>query len=121
MPAWFARDALEVDPEKRARELLDQLGLAHKMDVRPGNLSGGQKQRIAIARALFFKPRLLLCDEPTGSLDTSTGAQIIDTFRTLNAEGYTVVIITHEARVSDAAKRVIRIEDGRILESDEAA
>ncbi len=98
----------------RARQALDQVGLSHKYDERPATLSGGQKQRIAIARALFFSPRILLCDEPTGSLDTKTGQQIIDLFRELNTQGYTVVIITHESRVSTAARRVIRIEDGRI-------
>lgn len=103
-----------LDPKRRAREALEHVGLAHKIGETPRNLSGGQKQRVAIARALFFKPRILLCDEPTGSLDTTTGQQIIETFRDLNAEGYTVIIITHETRVSTAARRVIRIEDGRI-------
>jgi ABC-type lipoprotein export system ATPase subunit len=109
-----ASDAVGTDPVKRAREALSHVGLAHKFGESPRNLSGGQKQRVAIARALFFKPRILLCDEPTGSLDSTTGQQIIQTFRDLNAEGYTVVIITHEARVSTAVRRVIHIEDGRI-------
>lgn len=102
------------DPKLRARECLEHVGLGHKVSETPRNLSGGQKQRVAIARALFFRPRILLCDEPTGSLDSTTGQQIISTFRDLNAEGYTVIIITHETRVSTAARRVIRIEDGRI-------
>lgn len=106
--------AFTGDPLARAKEALEHVGLGHKRHESPRNLSGGQKQRVAIARALFFRPRILLCDEPTGSLDTTTGQQIIETFRALNAEGYTVVIITHEARVSTAARRVIRIEDGRI-------
>lgn len=117
LPAFFQRGAkMNGDPRERAREALAALGLEHKIKERPKNLSGGQKQRVAIARALFFRPKILLCDEPTGSLDTTTGRQIIETFQALNAEGYTVVIITHEARVSDAARRIVRIEDGRIAD-----
>ena len=112
-----SREALK-DPEGRAIELLERVGLGHKLSALPTELSGGQKQRVAIARALFFEPPLLLCDEPTGSLDTHTGEQIIQLFRELNQEGYTVVMITHEDRVSSAAKRVIELEDGRVI-SDE--
>ncbi|MCK6570425.1 ABC transporter ATP-binding protein [Myxococcota bacterium] len=115
LPFHFTRAPFAGDPRQRAREALEHVGLGHKVGETPRNLSGGQKQRVAIARALFFKPRILLCDEPTGSLDSTTGQQIIETFRSLNAEGYTVVIITHETRVSSAARRVIRIEDGRIV------
>ena len=117
LPNTFAAGDHRVsNPVQQAEEALRTLGLGDKLHERPTNLSGGQKQRVAIARALFFKPRLLLCDEPTGSLDTKTGSQIIETFKALNAEGYTVAIITHEARVSTAARRVIRIEDGRIVD-----
>ncbi|MCA9540389.1 MAG: ABC transporter ATP-binding protein [Myxococcales bacterium] len=122
LPSHFVRAASPVpDPRARAIELLTMLGLGEKLGDRPTSLSGGQKQRVAIARALLFKPRLLLCDEPTGSLDTTTGQQIIETFVRLNAEGYTVVIITHESRVSDAARRVVRIEDGRIVDDGRGA
>ena len=102
--------------QRRARSLLERFGLGGKLDQRPTQLSGGQKQRVAIARALFFEPRLLLCDEPTGSLDQETGRQIIETFQRLNADGLTVLIITHEERVSRAANRIIRVEDGRLVE-----
>jgi len=120
--AAAAGDALSTDAQAhaRAREALAHVGLSHKVGESPRNLSGGQKQRVAIARALFFKPRLLLCDEPTGSLDSTTGQQIIETFQALNREGYTVIIITHESRVSTAARRVIRIEDGRIADDGRA-
>ena len=103
------------DPVLRATELLDRMGLEHKKSALPTTLSGGQKQRVAIARALFFEPPLLLCDEPTGSLDTHTGAQIIQLFKSLNEEGYTVLMITHEERVSKSAKRVVELEDGQIV------
>jgi ABC-type lipoprotein export system ATPase subunit len=122
LPSAFVRGKPPVeDARARAIESLTTLGLADKIGEHPNNLSGGQKQRVAIARALLFRPKLLLCDEPTGSLDSTTGAQIIDTFRALNAEGYTVVIITHETRVSEAARRIVRIEDGRIVDDGSAA
>ena len=102
--------------KNRVLELLRQIELPeHYIDRFPAQLSGGEKQRIAIARALFFEPSLILCDEPTGSLDTHTGEQIIKLFQELNDEGYTVIMITHEDRVSRAAKRVIELEDGRLI------
>ncbi len=115
LPSFFSRSASPTEPLTRAAEALKELGLSDKQNEHPNNLSGGQKQRIAIARALFFRPRILLCDEPTGSLDSETGRQIIQAFKDLNEAGYTVVIITHETRVSDAAQRIIQIEDGRIV------
>lgn len=102
-------------PQQRALALLDRVGLSDKSQVTPNTLSGGQKQRVAIARALFFEPPLILCDEPTGSLDSKIGQQIIELFQELNAEGYTVVMITHEDRVSQAAKRVVELEDGMLV------
>ena len=122
LPASFVRGERPIaNPRGRAREALTEMGLGDKLDEHPNNLSGGQKQRVAIARALLFRPKLLLCDEPTGSLDTKTGHQIIELFKELYSEGYTVVIITHEARVSDEAKRVVRIEDGRIVDGEDGA
>ncbi|MEE2643379.1 MAG: ABC transporter ATP-binding protein [Myxococcota bacterium] len=123
LPARFQRGEVKVSreaAEQRARSLLERFGLGGKLDQRPTQLSGGQKQRVAIARALFFEPRLLLCDEPTGSLDQETGRQIIETFQGLNADGLTVLIITHEERVSRAANRIIRVEDGRLVEDSAA-
>lgn len=100
----------------RTREVLAWVGLADRIDDLPTRLSGGQKQRVAIARAMFNHPRLILCDEPTGNLDTTTGRQILEIFRSLNQEeGITLVVVTHERRVSEVARRVVRMEDGRVL------
>src|SRR4029077_6111617 len=108
--------------ESRGREALRRVGLSDFASRRPGELSGGQKQRGAIARALFSSPSLLLGDEPTGNLDSETGKEVIDFFRELNAkDGVTLLIVTHERRVSSVAKRVIAMRDGMLVEtSDEA-
>jgi putative ABC transport system ATP-binding protein len=119
LPAVFARRTAE-DTRARARRALEKVGMADRLRDLPANLSGGQKQRIAIARAMFHDPPLLLCDEPTGNLDRTTGRQIIELFRELNQrDGRTLVIVTHEARVSRAAHRVVRLEDGRFVDDDE--
>ena len=120
IPASFAPSAKNV--EERAREALRRVGLSDFAGRYPSELSGGQKQRVAIARALFGAPTLLLCDEPTGSLDSETGKEVIEFFRELNAkDGVTLVIVTHERRVSSVAQRVISMRDGLIVEtSDEA-
>jgi ABC-type lipoprotein export system ATPase subunit len=120
IPASFAHNARDVDG--RGREALRRVGLSDFAKRFPSELSGGQKQRVAIARALFGAPTLLLCDEPTGNLDSETGKEVIDFFRELNAkDGVTLLIVTHERRVSSVAKRVIAMRDGLIAEtSDEA-
>lgn len=99
----------------RAIEALGRVGLAERAQARPRELSGGQRQRVAIARALFFRPRLLLCDEPTGNLDASTGQHIIELFSALNAEGLSLLLVTHEPRVAEVATRIVRIEAGVVL------
>ena len=120
LPASFARDAKGV--ENRGREALRRVGLSDFAHRRPGELSGGQKQRVAIARALFNAPTLLLCDEPTGNLDSETGKEVIDFFRELNAkDGVTLLIVTHERRVSSVAKRVIAMRDGMLVETTDEA
>jgi putative ABC transport system ATP-binding protein len=120
LPASFSRDAKDVDG--RGREALRRVGLSDLATRRPGELSGGQKQRVAIARALFNAPTLLLCDEPTGNLDSETGKEVIDFFRELNAkDGVTLVIVTHERRVSSVAKRVIAMRDGMLIETTDEA
>jgi len=100
--------------EERASSLLEQVGLADRMDYTPARLSGGQQQRVALARALLHGPDILLADEPTGQLDSVTGHAILELFGTINAGGTTVVIVTHDAQVAAAANRCINIVDGRV-------
>ena len=114
LPSYFA-DGPRADDATRAQAALERVGIGDKAGARPSELSGGQKQRVAIARALFHEPKLLLCDEPTGNLDSDTGRQIIELFSQLNAAGLTLVIVTHEERVSSVASRVIRLEDGALV------
>ena len=98
----------------RAREVLGAVGLEDRVSFLPTQLSGGQKQRVAIARAMINHPRVLLADEPTGALDTASGRQVMELFEQLNAEGITVVMITHAPEIAERARRIIRILDGRI-------
>jgi putative ABC transport system ATP-binding protein len=107
------------DAGRRAREALERVGLADKAGSRPAALSGGERQRVAIARALVARPPLVLADEPTGNLDARTGEGVIGLFRELHREGMTLLIVTHEARVSHAATRVLVLRDG-VLVSDGA-
>jgi putative ABC transport system ATP-binding protein len=120
LPAAFANG--KPDAQERGREALRRVQLSDFAHRRPGELSGGQKQRVAIARALFGSPKLLLCDEPTGSLDSQTGEEVINFFKELNAkDGVTLIIVTHERRVSSVAKRVIAMKDGKLAETTDEA
>ena len=100
---------------KRARELLARVGLANFAGHKPAELSGGMQQRAAIARALINSPKLLFADEPTGNLDTVTGQEIIKLFSELNAEGTTIVVVTHDPRVAEHTRRVLTLTDGMIV------
>ena len=104
--------------ERRARAVraLERVGLGDRVDFKPNQLSGGQCQRVAIARAIVNNPKILLADEPTGALDSQSGAQIMELFQTLNDEGVTVVMITHDIDVANHAKRVLHIRDGQFAE-----
>lgn len=102
--------------EKRGLELLKRVNLEEKAQAYPAQLSGGQKQRVAIARAMVNSPKLLLADEPTGALDSKSGAQIMQLFQKLNDEGVTIVMITHDKNIADHAGRIYHIIDGEISE-----
>ncbi len=130
MPALSAAENVELPmaeariarDERRARvqELLGYVGLAARSGHRPSQLSGGEQQRVAIARALANRPALLLADEPTGELDAATGLEMIDLFRRLNADGTTIVVVTHDAQMAAAAGRRIQMRDGAIVHGDDA-
>ena len=99
---------------ERAQGALDRVGLGERVKHKPSELSGGQRQRAAIARAIVMNPSLILADEPTGNLDSKTGAEIITIFREMNARGETIVIVTHDPAIAAQCQRVVRIVDGRI-------
>jgi putative ABC transport system ATP-binding protein len=125
MQALSARENVELplaeaglagtERRKRALELLEYVGLGRRERHRPSQLSGGEQQRVAIARALANRPALLLADEPTGELDARTGAEMIALFERLNADGTTIVVVTHDEDLARAAKRVIHMRDGTIV------
>jgi putative ABC transport system ATP-binding protein len=100
---------------EHAANLLQRVGLGERMGHRPTQLSGGQQQRVAVARALAGKPALILADEPTGALDTNTGAEILGLFRQLNHDGTTIVVVTHDHDVASATRRTIEMRDGKIV------
>lgn len=99
-----------------AREALIRVGLEGRIDHRPSELSGGQQQRVAIARALAGTPPILLADEPTGALDSKTGKEVLEMIKELNQQGHTIILITHDLEIAEQAKRVIRIQDGNLVE-----
>ena len=104
---------------ERAVEALKLMGLGERLEVRPNQLSGGQCQRVAIARAIVGKPKLLLADEPTGALDSASGDQIMDIFDSLNQNGATIIMITHERSIAERAKEIRYIRDGVLSEAEE--
>ena len=119
LPLVYAGVRKKVRRE-RAREALVRVGLEERTSFNPTQLSGGQKQRVAIARAMVNRPKILLADEPTGALDSKSSAQVMELFQTLNDEGVTVVMITHDPGIAHHAKRIVDIFDGEISEHREA-
>lgn len=103
---------------ERALKALERVGLSDRVDFRPNQLSGGQMQRVAIARAIVNNPKLLLADEPTGALDSKSGASVMELFQKLNDEGVTVLMITHDPEIANHAKRVVTIRDGVLREKE---
>jgi putative ABC transport system ATP-binding protein len=110
----YANSREGVDTRKRAKELLNMVGLADRMHHKPGELSGGQSQRVAIARALINDPAIILADEPTGNLDSRTGCEILGMFTRLNKDGRTIVMITHDPEIAKYADRIVLVKDGII-------
>jgi putative ABC transport system ATP-binding protein len=128
IPTLTARQNVEValapkrlpgkEREERVHELLEAVGLGPRGDHLPSQLSGGEQQRVSIARALANRPRVLLADEPTGNLDSATGAEIVGLLRAISDQrGHAVVLITHDASIASRADRVVRMQDGRLLEA----
>lgn len=115
MPLNYAK-VPKKERKIRALKALERVGLSERVNFRPNQLSGGQMQRVAIARAIVNNPKLLLADEPTGALDSKSGAQVMDLFQRLNDEGVSVLMITHDPDIAAHAKRVVMIRDGELRE-----
>lgn len=113
----FLPRGITPDMRRRAAELLAEVGLGNRLEHKPGQLSGGEQQRIAIARAIFKGPAIVLADEPTGELDTRTGAEVFGCLRRLHTDhGATVIVVTHDQRYLGESDRILRLEDGRLIE-----
>lgn len=117
LPLIYSKKEIK-HPKERAKELLYRFGLKDRIYSRPAQLSGGEQQRVAIARALINDPDVILADEPTGALDTKTGLEIMELFKSLNEENRTIIIVTHDPKVQAFGKRILKIEDGLIYEAE---
>lgn len=126
LPYYTAQKNVEVslsyqnrkDRSQIAKELLERVGLGHRLNHKPAEMSGGEKQRIAIARALSANPDIILADEPTGALDSKSGTQVLKIFHELHHEGKTIIMVTHDQSIGEQAERIIRFKDGRIENGD---
>lgn len=119
LPLTYARRT--DSPSERAGEILASVGLKHRLNYFTNQISGGEKQRVAIARALVNDPAVIFADEPTGNLDSKSGAQIMEILQSLNNAGHTIVLVTHETYTSEHAKRIIKIKDGLIVDDYKVA
>jgi putative ABC transport system ATP-binding protein len=115
LPLYYGPHLSSADKRRQALALLERLGIGDRIHHHPSQLSGGQQQRVAIARALVNAPPLVLADEPTGNLDSRSGTEIMALFKQLNAEGITLVMVTHEPDIAAYARRTIHMRDGRIV------
>ena len=115
LPMLYDRASRWTDTRASAAAALTRVGLGDRLDHEPNELSGGQQQRVAIARAIVTQPTLLLADEPTGNLDSHTTVDVMSLFQALNAQGITIIIVTHEAEVAQYAKRIVEMRDGQII------
>ena len=118
LPTTYLQNCNLKEAENNAVELLKRVGLGHRLNHRPNQLSGGEQQRVAIVRALVNNPRLVLADEPTGNLDSKSGEEIMEILQSLNKEGRTIIMVTHEQYTAECAKRIIHIKDGMVLEDN---
>ena len=117
LPLLYSKGTTARERNRRAVDLLERVGLGDRLDHHPGQLSGGQQQRVAIARSLVNNPSILMCDEPTGNLDTRTSKEVIQLFREMNeASGITVILVTHDQDVARCARRIIALRDGEVVE-----
>jgi putative ABC transport system ATP-binding protein len=115
IPLLYDRSGRHIATRRLATEALARVGLAERAEHEPGELSGGQQQRVAIARALVTRPALILADEPTGNLDTRTSVEVMALFQALNAEGVTLLLVTHEHDIAQYAGRIVELRDGRVI------
>ena len=118
LPLLYDRSGRIADPRREALDALGQVGLADRVHHEPARLSGGQQQRVAIARALVNRPAILLADEPTGNLDTRTSVEVMAVFQQLNAQGITILLVTHEPDIASYARRVIELRDGLVIRDE---
>ncbi len=121
LPMQYSRNGHRLanlaERKRRAQEALEMVGLGDRLDHQPAELSGGQRQRVAIARALINNPSIVMADEPTGNLDSKSGAEVLDVFRRLHREkGITVVMVTHDEEIGALAERIVRLRDGMVME-----